>query len=251
MCIQIDEGGSCVASEACKPGLYCSDGTSGTCIKTIAEGKACSHDYQCSAGLGCNDGYCFKYWSLDFGAATSDDAFCKSGYSINGKCDTVSVFINSQKISEPWPCTIGDTCNYFWDLDKSLWYYLDCECDGKGSTTGYCPINVVPSISGFEDNFYEKFQFSDSNCTGNYTRVGDSGLLNPALTLCNSISIDASAYLSNIIMIKYYWALYSSEQIDSCAKEMQLFDPNYNIDSYGVANRIELLSLSAFFILFN
>ncbi|CAG9326055.1 unnamed protein product [Blepharisma stoltei] len=248
-CIGIAEDGACSSSDACEADLYCSGGSSGTCVPTKSNKKSCSNDYECDPGYGCyGSSFCLQYFSLDDGEATFDDKFCKSGISKNYKCDSVSIYVNGNKVSEPWACTIGQTCTYTWTIAGNS--YTDsstCECDGKGSNTGYCPIRDLPAITGYSDDFYEKFQYDSSDCSGSMAHITSLNYLS-SLVYCNSIDQDGLDYRNEMIMIKEAWSLYASGQIDDCASDMGIFDPSEDIDSWDSA---EFLALSGLLILLN
>eukprot|EP00358_Blepharisma_japonicum_P005773 CAMPEP_0202946990 /NCGR_PEP_ID=MMETSP1395-20130829/10462_1 /ASSEMBLY_ACC=CAM_ASM_000871 /TAXON_ID=5961 /ORGANISM="Blepharisma japonicum, Strain Stock R1072" /LENGTH=118 /DNA_ID=CAMNT_0049647931 /DNA_START=688 /DNA_END=1041 /DNA_ORIENTATION=+ len=108
----------------------------------------------------------------------------------------------------------------------------ECECDGKGSDTGYCPIRDYPTITGFSDDFFEKFQYSDSDCAGDYAHITDLSDDIGVLYACNSIDSDGYDYFNSMQNIINTWSLYSSGQIDDCAKKMGLFNPGDDIDTW-------------------
>ncbi|CAG9326056.1 unnamed protein product [Blepharisma stoltei] len=247
-CIGIAEDGACTENEHCEAGFYCS---SSKCTETVGEGKTCSYDYQCDAGYGCFGSFCLQYFSLKDNTITTNAKFCKSGLMYNSVCDSVTISSGGTVLSEPWECTIGQTCsykythgNYQYRSDK------DCECAGEGttSTKGYCPIRNIMGIVDFTDDFYEKFQYDSSDCSGNYAHLTDIEDDLDLLVYCDSIDQDGKDYYDNMDMIVGAWSLYSSGVIDSCANDMGIFDPSEDIDSWDSA---EFLALSGLLILFN
>mmetsp|Transcript_25985 Transcript_25985/g.25575 ORF Transcript_25985/g.25575 Transcript_25985/m.25575 type:complete len:117 (+) Transcript_25985:505-855(+) len=115
---------------------------------------------------------CLKYFSIKNGYPVddNDESFCKSKTQGYGMCDTISIYSGGKMLSEPWKCTIGQTCSYKWTRAGRKYKEDEmCECAGKESTEtrGYCPIRGIPAIDDFTSNFYEKFQYGSSDCSGN------------------------------------------------------------------------------------
>ena len=87
-------GGKCAAygteecddDNNCGPDRYCDDKDTGKCVAFVNEGDDCSKT-ECAPGLECDStSKCKKLFSLDTGAATTKEEFCKTLAAYNGKC---------------------------------------------------------------------------------------------------------------------------------------------------------------------
>ena len=89
-------GGKCAAygteecddDNNCGPDRYCDNenGGTGKCVAFVNEGDDCSKT-KCAPGLECDStSKCKKLFSLDTGAATTKEEFCKTLAAYNGKC---------------------------------------------------------------------------------------------------------------------------------------------------------------------
>jgi len=109
------------------------------CTKVFQMNEICNFDNQCLPGSGCNYGICTPYWSFDIGVKVSDPKYCKTFYATSGLCDSISVYVGSDKVDMPWSCTIGSICVYKSEITKDMVDSLPCRCSGDGTSHGYCP----------------------------------------------------------------------------------------------------------------
>ncbi|CAG9330903.1 unnamed protein product [Blepharisma stoltei] len=244
-CVGVPSRQTCSSDSQCEPNYFCS---SSECIKCYSEGDSCTGDVQCKLGYGCNYNECTRYWSLDNGSSTQSAVFCKSNFMYKNYCDSADIYVQSDKLSDPWKCTVGDTCTYKYNFNGATIGTQSCLCDGKGSTTGYCPISNSFNLKGFDDKFYPRFAYTNGDCAGSYGRKTDLANDLSRLVYCNSIDQDGYNYYSSMVSIKKAWPLYSSGEIDKCALDMKIFDPSYSMGSWSSG---EMLLISSLFMIFN
>ena len=162
-------GGKCAAygdldchgdSDSCGPGKFCKQtGTSGTytyeCTDYVKEGGSCLNNAICAPGLEwlfssdqttCT---CTKLFSLENGKETRGDYFCKSAYSIGGKCaEIVSVD------GETCEVTYNDGNNKGTDKTNNIEYKSDT------TTKKYCKIkNGIKEVISDLVERYNKIKF--------------------------------------------------------------------------------------------
>lgn len=209
---------ACDADEDCVSNTYCVDAN---CMPTFKTGSPCSHENQCSIGDGCNNGYCTTLTTLDIGAPAEDSKFCVTGFAYDGLCESIQITVNKTIQKAPYECFLGDLCNYTLTVSKKFFNESACICAGDGSYKGYCSAYIIYDYD-LSSNLYNYLGYSSSNCGGNYTKTLDPDIL----LECGSIS--KSNYYNFIqgLYRAYYWNLYQSNVLDSCALMLGLYDPN-------------------------
>lgn len=233
-CGPVASGETCTDNDQCDVNYYCS---SGKCTEALADGSACNEDTDCRSGSGCNNAKCTKLLSLEAGVAAEDAKYCKSGATNDNICTEVEVYVNGTKLESPFECNIGDTCTFKLTHGGSNDLTRKCSCPGiADSTTGYCELyDYLYHVSGGIDQVTSEADFSAGTCYGQSPHnLGDLS----TLVSCGVISEDYREFYQKIMEQYDHWALYKSGVIDSCATELQLFDPNYSADDYNFSSSL-------------
>ncbi|CAG9316481.1 unnamed protein product [Blepharisma stoltei] len=226
-CDPVLEGGTCTADEHCDAFHYCG---SGVCTPTLSENSVCSYDNMCNPGFGCSYGYCTQYWSLDIGTLASDDKFCKTNYRDKyNKCDAITVWTSTGETIDNFPCTVPDTCSWKSITTGDTLETAACQCGGADAKSGFCSASY-PNL-GWDDALYPRMQYYTSVCSGAKAHSTDIS----TLYSCQSIWRDQKNFYTWVQAFYTYWPLYHSGVIDSCALDLDLFDPAYDMDAYESA----------------
>ncbi|OMJ79599.1 hypothetical protein SteCoe_20327 [Stentor coeruleus] len=221
-------GSSCTLSEECKPNNYCAKDY--TCQELMKYGDSCTKDEECPIGGGCDNEICTELFSLVSGNITSNPKFCESNFTVDGKCDILTVKISGSDyfLYTPFMCSEGDTCEYY--LSNGTFYdETPCKCAGyKNLPEGFCGDHLI-YVTSVLDVVISKLKYSTSDCAGNKAH-SDQPL---DLYDCKSISEAKFYYWKNIYYQSRYWNIYVTGSIDECASDYRLWDPFYTYRDFS------------------
>lgn len=216
----------CLTHEECRPSTYCH---LNYCTRLKNIGDSCESDYECPIGAGCNLNKCVKIFSLGSGNATSDKKFCKSNFEIDGICDLYTIRLSGKdnKLASPYLCLVGQSCE-FYTWNGTLIFEENCMCGAKKNLPeGFCGY-YLDKVSGVMDFVYNELQYSTSICSGKNAHSSQPGVL----VLCKSISTSKFELYYNLYNQAINWNIYVAGAIDSCAYNLELWNPNYTIYDY-------------------
>ncbi len=215
-------GSYCIVDDQCTTDYFCKNNQ---CITAIQE--TCTRDNGCQVGYGCNNTACLQFFTIDLNDYSEKDAFCKTNYVYNGRCDAIQVFVNGVALNSSRICHIGDMCEYYTVNDKIPIKNESCMCAGiPDSTIGYCGLYANKSIDMIP--IYESIQYSTSFCSGDLSSSYDP----EQLYTCGSIDFKHYQY-GKIMNDRYdFFNLYMSHALDHCARPLGLFDPWYDPTVY-------------------
>lgn len=229
-CSPVGEGEACESYDQCDVNYYCSNSK---CTAAKDDGESCGDDdEECKAGSACNKGSCTKLYSLDDGASSDSDKFCKSGWETEDKCLSVtSVSVGDAQLESPFKCTIGETCKFTFSDETTD--EKKCSCAGSSGTEGYCyDSRYTRYMKGHMDKVYAEFSAGDGgNCYGGSSHSGSFS----TLSSCGMISQELYEFESKMEQQYENWPLYQSGVIDGCALALNIFDPDYTEDDYDSA----------------
>ncbi|CAG9316480.1 unnamed protein product [Blepharisma stoltei] len=242
-CKPVAEGDACTVDEHCDGFHYCGSGK--TCVSTVSEGKQCSTSNQCEPGYGCSLGLCTQYWSQAISTKVSAAYYCETN-TIDAyyNCDNYTVSVDgSNPLASPYQCVVSSQSCIYKSYTSSATHTLACQCGGGAdATVGYCPVRYP--LEGTYENFYPKFQYYTTECSGSKAHSQDPNVLYD----CESIWNDQLLYWNNVQGAWQDWALYSSGVIDDCASDIGVYDPDFDVDSYEAA---EFIVVSALLLLYS
>jgi hypothetical protein len=194
---------------------------------------------ECPAGSGCNYSKCTAIASLSTGTATESSRFCESLIRNGNTCDDVVVKIGGSVVDYPYSCDLGQTCSYSYSSTGTSIVSAACPCNGSASATS----SNCMWMDGMQYDAYDAswFQFSSSDCSGSATNA-----VSVDFDECNNVNQsdieDFVAYNS----IHEYWPLYQSGVLDSCAVDLDLFDPSTDDTSNAAALAVGILMALVF-----
>lgn len=221
-------GSSCFSTKECKPDNYCSEDK--ICQKLMKYEDSCTKDEECPIGGGCDNEICRELFSLISGNVTSNEKFCQSNFTVDGKCDILTVKISGSDylLYTPFMCSEGDTCEYYLS-NGTLYDETPCKCAGYNNLPeGFCGDYLL-YVTSVMDVVISEIKYSTSDCAGNKTH-SDQPL---DLLKCNSISIEKYTYWRNIYYQSKYWNLFVTGSLDNCASDFNLWDPYYTYRDYA------------------
>ena len=229
-CAGYDTGEQCTDDSDCTSEHYCKPNAGndfGICTKSLQKGDDCDFDNECASGLGCSRGSCVGLFSLSSGKPSDQNYFCKTQLrNKQNECDSLEVYINNEKILDPFKCQIGDTCTYKYRGSGEQYDEESCMCDGTLSGEGYCGHYVKYDLDHSND-LASAMSYTSSLCSGDDASSSDLNTLYD----CQSLSLSDYYKASNITAIFNNWALYQSKVISSCSKEIGLFDPDFKFSA--------------------
>lgn len=224
-CEGTDEGDKCDKDEECLPNFYCN----GVCKAAVT--KNCESDNMCHVGFGCLNTQCVQLNSLDNGAESDRDFFCKSNFVYNGKCDVIETYSNGVFLGDELLCVIGQQCDYYTKNDHVLYDSGKCLCSGDGNgDTGYCGKYADKSSQIMM--YYEAIVYDSSKCSGYLAHNNDPDVLYE----CASVSKDQRDYAKIMLARFKYYNLHMSTAIDHCARPLGIFNPWYDPSQYTSAS---------------
>lgn len=232
-CIGKELNSICSSNLECKPNEYCKGITFtdieqvGNCALSLEAGTPCNSDANCMIGHGCNQGTCTQLFSLEAGLVSENKKFCKSDFRVGDHCEQLEVYVGNEKLKSPYECYIGSICSYYLAHAGEKYSTNPCQCTGNDSDVGYCGEFI--ESTGFLNEVYTRLQYSESLCTGIFARTDQMSMLYN----CGSIDADAYNYYNNMLGQAQHWTVYQSGVLDGCASRLSLFDPSYNVNSYG------------------
>lgn len=234
-------GSDCTTSPECSVNLYCKDSL---CTATKALDEKCESDEECDSGLGCNLGACTQIFGLDSGSEAQDKKFCLSNFMLDGKCDKLTVKIRDEDgvLYPPYMCSQGDICDLY-TYNGSHYRDYKCLCAGYNNLPeGFCGYELVNAGDAMSNVFYE-LRYSSSRCSGNNSHTDD-----PVVLLkCNSISKEQFLLYWNIHNQLYYYNIYVTGALDSCADTYNLWDYTYSFNDYYNFSVLPKLYLACIF----
>lgn len=245
-CAGVEKDKKCSdVDENCLPGHYCQKNANpedSECKEGKDDGEKCTRNEECLVGMMCNiefnqeEGECTWIYSLDAGDKSNEKILCKTNYLTKeeDKCDELDVYIDNTKISEPYECNIGQTCEFRSKVTNEVRGNSACFCDGKHTDTGYCGEFI--EYTGVLNSMFKKFRFSSSRCSGKYAHSTDFDVL----LYCDSISEELYTYYLNLFRQAIYWPVFQSGALDGCIEDLELFDPSYDVDSFDSASILAL-----------
>lgn len=244
LCYGVPGGRYCYDSEACLPGFYCDNNI---CTETKSDGDSCEIHEECPIGYGC-DGSCTLLFSKEQGESTTDKKLCKSNFmnEVEGKCDSLLVYVFDQELDYPFDCKIDETCVYKYKQTGEVWAELPCACAGvakKGG--GYCSYFAEHTDKVVKDH-YIYMTYTYSTCGGNWTHTDDPDILYN----CGSITDDQYWYFHNLVGRSRYLAVYQSGALDDCAEHFQFFNLTYKLGAYTFGKHYKLIGLMIIAYLF-
>jgi hypothetical protein len=140
-------------------------------------------------------------------------------------CDSIEVFVDDKKITNPFECKIGDTCVYKYKESGEKYEEGPCMCDGTTSGTGYCTkhlfhdYELASQLAGY-------MTYDSSLCSGDDA----SSFKVEVLYECNSLTDDEFYKVLNFTAVLNNWPLFQSQIIHDCAKDIGLFDPDFQFE---------------------
>ena len=136
-CIGLAKDATCVNTADCATGFYCK---ATKCTAQAKVTEACETDNDCVNSAGCNAKLCVAYYSLEKGAASTNDMFCKLGFISDNKCAEL-VYDAAQKTNE---CAAeATTCKVTIDNGASAPNTVPCLCGQVDGTKKFC--NKLPT----------------------------------------------------------------------------------------------------------
>ncbi|OMJ74717.1 hypothetical protein SteCoe_26293 [Stentor coeruleus] len=236
-------GSRCASSEECLPSNYCADDY--TCKQLMKYGDTCTKDEECPIGGGCDYGICTELFSLIIGNITSDHKFCQSNFTVDGKCDILTVKISGSEylLYTPFMCSEGDICEYYLSND-TLYDKTPCKCAGyKNLPEGFCGDHLL-YVTSVMDFVISELKYSTSDCSGYKTHTDQPKYLYE----CKSISAEKYTFWENTYFQSRYWNLFVTGSLDECASNFDLWDPFYTYRDYAFS--FYLYFSSGFMLLF-
>lgn len=233
---------SCVADEECLPNYYCNLYTK-VCTKALGRGEICGYDNQCQIGDGCNFQRCTQLFSFCISDKVESPKFCDSKVMINGKCDALQVKVANRALSFPYKCRIGEVCEYSYIYNGTIIDTKPCLCDGVHEDIGYCGEHIEMMLE-VAIPLYKRMKYTASACSGNFSHTDDIRTLYD----CGSITDNLLSYYENTLLQARNWVLYQSGAIDTCAADLNLFNPAFTLKEYDSFSRIILIYLSALYL---
>lgn len=230
------EGHNCTDNDdwMCSGNTFCNS----NCSKTYDEGESCSRDAQCGVGFGCNFGECTRLFSLPLYSSAKYAKFCLTNFITDyERCESIDVYVNNLKLDYPYECLSGQTCRY--RSANSQTQISKENCLLVSADKGYCGSNLLYNFDEMSE-IYKELQYDTSICTGDKKHSGDPD----ELLDCKSISVDVYRKFIKIQKQMKFYNTYKSGILDSCATELEIFDPYYSSASGLTYGFILILLLS-------